>query len=130
MKQQIGPLVSRKSTGKHNSTHILIQNRLSMAKQGSMTSSYYDNLFLYVIFGVGVTGILSMLLRYLDIKVIGYPVYYLHLVLVFVLLIYSPYSKFAHFVYRTVALIYKRYDELAEETTAEAAEEKAAAEAA
>ena len=89
-----------------------------------MTSSYYDNLFLYIVFGVGLTGILSMLARYADLKMIGYPIYYVHLVLVFVLLIYSPYSKFAHFVYRTVALIHKQYAELGAE--AEAEEEPAA----
>ena len=103
---------------------LMMQNRRTAAAEGTMTSSYYDNLFLYIVFGVGLTGILSMLARYLDLKMIGYPLYYVHLVLVFTLLIYSPYSKFAHFVYRTVALIHKRYAELGAE--AEAEEEPAA----
>jgi len=114
-------------------TWLMIQNRLTAGKEGTMTSSYYDNLFLYLVFGVAVTGMLTMFARYLDIKAAGYAVYYVHLVLVFTLLIYSPYSKFAHFVYRTVALIYKRYEELegvVEEADHSEAEAEAEAEAA
>ena len=64
--------------------------------------TYFDWLFLATIFGVGITGIAVEALRYAE-SVAAYYAYLLHLVLVFTLLAYAPYSKFAHLVYRTLA---------------------------
>jgi hypothetical protein len=33
-----------------------------------------------------------------------YPVYFVHLTLIFCLFLYGPYSKFSHFIYRTIAM--------------------------
>jgi quinone-modifying oxidoreductase subunit QmoC len=93
---------------------LMIMNRRQLAQKGDLNSSYYDLFFLYIVFAVGVTGFLAQILRFLDApNIIAYATYFVHLVLVFALLIYSPYSKFAHFVYRTVALIQQRNQELA-----------------
>ncbi len=67
-------------------------------------STYFDWLFLLTLTGVALTGILSELLRLAQASGIMYGVYFVHLVLIFALFLYAPYSKFAHFAYRTVAM--------------------------
>jgi TRAP-type mannitol/chloroaromatic compound transport system permease small subunit len=41
--------------------------------------------------------------------IIGYIVYYLHLVTVLMLFLYMPYTKFAHIVYRITAMFFERF---------------------
>jgi len=70
-------------------------------------SAYFDWLFLWTLLGVAVTGIASELLRLGQTSVM-YGVYFVHLVLVFALFLYAPYTKFAHMLYRTLALAMTR----------------------
>ena len=72
------------------------------------TDGYSDRLFLNMIVLTALTGLLSYIFRLIDIALIAYPVYYIHLVIVFFLLWYMPYSKFAHMLYRTLALVWTR----------------------
>jgi quinone-modifying oxidoreductase subunit QmoC len=83
-------------------------DRLSQRKDAPL-SAYADWLFVGVIGATVITGFLSQGLRIANTAALAYPMYYLHLVLVFFLLVYLPYSKFAHLLYRTVAVIYARY---------------------
>lgn len=69
---------------------------------------YADHLFLYMLFFVGLTGMLSWLARLSGVPMLAYIVYFLHLVAVWFLLWYMPYSKFAHMIYRTLALVHAR----------------------
>lgn len=69
-------------------------------------NGYADQLFLYLVFGVGVTGMFSWILRVTGPPMAAYVTYFVHILGVFVLLWYMPYSKFAHMVYRTLGLIY------------------------
>lgn len=66
-------------------------------------STYFDWFFLATLACVVFTGIAAELLRLAQVELM-YAVYFIHLVLVFSLLLYAPYSKFAHLAYRTVAL--------------------------
>jgi len=67
---------------------------------------YADKLFLWMILFVAGTGMLTWLLRLAGIPAIAYPVYFIHLVVVFFLLWYMPFSKFAHMIYRGLALVW------------------------
>lgn len=81
---------------------ILLANRLGN-QQLRQRTTYFDWLLVWLLAGAVLTGLLSELLRLAQLKVM-YGVYFIHLVLVFALLAYAPYSKLAHAVYRTVAL--------------------------
>jgi quinone-modifying oxidoreductase subunit QmoC len=69
-------------------------------------STYTDWLFLVVLGLAVVTGFACESLRLADLAALAYPTYFVHLTLVFFLLVYFPYSKFGHVVYRTTAMLY------------------------
>jgi len=85
---------------------IILLNRLAKAGKAGM-GSYFDWIFLFIVFGVGATGMLSWALRLADMNV-GYVVYYFHLVFIWSLFAYAPYSKFAHLFYRTTAMVFAK----------------------
>ena len=86
---------------------IIIARRLNNAdKIGA--NGYVDRLFLYMLGIVAFTGLILQFLRMGGLAPIAYITYYIHLVVVFFLLWYAPYSKFAHMFYRTLAIIYAK----------------------
>jgi quinone-modifying oxidoreductase subunit QmoC len=85
---------------------IILFNRLAKSGKAGM-GSYFDWIFLVIVFGVGATGMLSWALRLADMTV-GYWMYYFHLVFIWALFAYAPYSKFAHLFYRTTAMVFAR----------------------
>jgi quinone-modifying oxidoreductase subunit QmoC len=84
----------------------LTKRRLNDSERDA--SSYYDWYLLGVIWVVTITGILSEILRLAGTPGLAYPAYYLHLISVFMLIVYLPWSKLGHLVYRVVALAYAR----------------------
>jgi quinone-modifying oxidoreductase subunit QmoC len=70
--------------------------------------TYYDWQLIYIIAAVGITGTLSWVFRLLGSPTLAYPTYFLHLVSIFCLFFYAPFTKMAHLVYRTVAMLYAR----------------------
>ena len=85
----------------------IIKERKANAEKAGY-GSYYDWLLIYVVFAVGATGLLAWLFRLVHIRILAYPTYFLHLTSVFFLVFYAPYTKMAHMVYRTVAMLYAR----------------------
>jgi len=82
---------------------ILLADRVG-DREKRKNSTYFDWLFLLCLTAVVLTGIASQFLRLMAADPVMYGVYYVHLVLIFVLFLFAPYTKFAHMVYRTVAL--------------------------
>jgi len=68
--------------------------------------NFADWMFLFVIAAVCVTGVATEAVRFLELYSLAAPVYFVHLVFVFYLLVYAPFSKFAHFIYRSVAMVH------------------------
>ncbi len=86
---------------------IMLMRRLTAASQAG-GSSYFDWFFLCTILGAGVTGALTQFLRWSGAVNPTYMMYIIHLVFVMSLLLYLPFSKFAHLGYRTVAIAWSK----------------------
>ena len=89
---------------------LVISNRLKN-KEKTGSGGYYDWLFIYIVFAIMATGILSEVVRLADIAVLAYIIYFTHLVVVFFLFAYAPFSKMAHMVYRATAMVFAKYSE-------------------
>jgi len=81
---------------------------------GTPASTGFDWVFVWLLLTVGVTGFATEVLRFTAtpataVATVAYAVYLAHLVVVFQLLVYLPYSKFAHVLYRTVAMVYAEH---------------------
>lgn len=90
---------------------ILWANRSRMEEENNTTATFYDWFLISEIMAVGVTGLFAEVTRLLGIPVLAYMFYYFHLVSVFMLFLYMPYTKFAHMVYRTFAMAFEKYRE-------------------
>lgn len=89
---------------------IIIIKRLR-TKENLGNNTYNDWILVLFIFGVALTGILTETMRLLASPFIAYNIYYIHLVFIFFLLWYAPYSKLAHMFYRTLALVYLKMND-------------------
>lgn len=86
---------------------LVILNRFKNREKAGL-GSYFDWLFIIVIYIITATGILAEITRLANIPLLAYPIYFVHLVFVFFLFAYAPFSKMAHMVYRTTAMVYAK----------------------
>jgi quinone-modifying oxidoreductase subunit QmoC len=86
---------------------LMIKNRLD--KKDDQVNSYKDWFILGLVFALGLTGMLSEMARLAHMAIVSYFFYYLHLIAIFNLFAFLPFSKMAHFVYRTAAMTYAEY---------------------
>jgi quinone-modifying oxidoreductase subunit QmoC len=89
---------------------MVINNRKKNEEKAGK-GGYYDWLLIYIIFAVMATGILSELFRLADLALLSYVIYFSHLVVVFFLFAYAPFSKMAHMLYRATAMVFAKATE-------------------
>ena len=87
---------------------LMIKDRLTATEQ---ISTYKDWFLVTLALLLGVTGMLTEMTRLGGAAGLSYTIYFIHLVFVWALFAYVPYSKLAHLVYRTVAMAYAEYTE-------------------
>jgi quinone-modifying oxidoreductase subunit QmoC len=83
---------------------IMVVNRLRR-QEGTTRSSYSDWLLIVAMLLLTLSGIVIEAARFLDWN-IAYHLYFFHLVCVWFVIIYLPFTKFGHIIYRTVAMTY------------------------
>jgi quinone-modifying oxidoreductase subunit QmoC len=86
---------------------VLIFKRFEK-RQTARGSSYFDWSFLALLMLVVATGVLTEVARLAGVAAVAYPVYYVHLIIIWSLFVYAPYSKMAHLAYRLTALVHAR----------------------
>jgi len=85
---------------------LMIRSRLAKKDQ---FSTYKDWWLIIWVFALGVTGLLTEMTRLAGIGGLSYFIYFVHLMFVWSLFFFVPYSKLAHLVYRTTAMAYNEY---------------------
>jgi len=89
---------------------LAIYNRLRGGKEAG-GSSYLDWNLILLILAVTGLGILTEVLRLAEAASAAYVVYFIHLVSVIYGIAYFPFSKLAHLLYRSLAVLYADYRE-------------------
>ncbi len=85
---------------------VMILNRW---RNKSQFSAFKDWFILGVVFVLGLSGMLTEMARLAELEWTCYFFYWIHLIAIFNLFAFLPFSKMAHLVYRTVAMAYADY---------------------
>jgi quinone-modifying oxidoreductase subunit QmoC len=87
---------------------LMVRDRMRDSAQGH-AGSYVDWALLAVLLLVALSGFATEVLHYLRLEPHRHIAYFVHLIFVFVVLMYLPYSKLAHLAYRATAMIFAEY---------------------
>ena len=87
---------------------LMIRDRLRDRDQIGM-GTYFDWALLSTLMLVVITGYVTEALHFLRLEPHRHIAYFAHLVFVFVVLIYLPYSKLAHMAYRATAIVFAEH---------------------
>jgi quinone-modifying oxidoreductase subunit QmoC len=85
---------------------MLIVNRVRATRGVGITTAF-DRFFLWTVVTVVVTGALTEAFRFVAPPIVACSVYLTHLGVVLTLFVTLPYSKFAHILYRTLAMVHQ-----------------------
>lgn len=86
---------------------LIIYRRL-FRKSEVGEATYFDWFFIVLVYLITIAGIAMLLSRIAEAIALTHWLYLVHLVLVFALLAYAPFSKFTHMFYRTLAMTYAK----------------------
>jgi quinone-modifying oxidoreductase subunit QmoC len=84
---------------------LMLRDRL-VNRDEAGRSRYQDWMLLVTLLAVVLSGFATEFLHYIRLEPHRHVAYFVHLVLIFALLVYMPFSKLAHLVYRTTAMVY------------------------
>jgi quinone-modifying oxidoreductase subunit QmoC len=87
---------------------LVIFRRLSANNSNIGRTVYFDWFLILMLFFTTVSGIATEVIRIAELATASYWTYLVHLWLMFALFIYAPFSKGAHLVYRTLAMVYAK----------------------
>jgi len=88
---------------------LLYLNRLDIGNKLVGATNAFDRFFLWIVLAVIGTGVLTEAFRFIAVPpAAACGVYLIHLGVVLTLFLTLPYSKFAHIMYRTLAMVHAR----------------------
>ncbi|MDP6495283.1 MAG: heterodisulfide reductase subunit E, partial [Dehalococcoidia bacterium] len=86
----------------------IVSLRRLFKREAAGRSMYFDWYFIGLLYVLTITGFALEIVRYAGLGDVAYSLYMGHLVFYFMLFTYLPFTKFAHIVYRTLALTHAR----------------------
>ncbi len=86
----------------------VVSLRRLFQREAAGRSMYFDWYFIGLLYVLVITGFALEIVRYAGFGDVAYSLYMVHLVFYFMLFTYLPFTKFAHIIYRTLALTHAR----------------------